>query len=642
MFYLSVENGDEVDGDVQEDEGDAAMGDENGDNSTATDAAAPHASQVGSTAHSTSSGAATSTSQDSALRNTELHLLFGKNFSHPACRRRLLNVVLPQEVDPESDRVARSEDEHALLIGSLVDLNSNAGVRAAGALLQFADAHRIGAVNVDGGGGCLVLEIRPLSIDNVVAVDETTFTALQIFAEAAAPTSGSRFGSWNKRREGLSLFGLVSAHCKSALGSKYLRYMFRCPPRNLSVILQRQEVVAYFANPAQNDLVKILQGHLRSIRNLSHLLKKIATTQALVRDWKALLKSIQSLLTVGEIASTEREGSIEILKSLRNSVTDELHATTEHLARIFDAEESVTKGRFCVNPGVDEELDQKRRIHNGLPDLLQKVALEEINDLPEFMHACTMTYVPQVGYMLVVDPWDENETVTEETEAIQGLPDMDFLFCAGGVPHFKTRRCRELDEVIGDTATSIAEHETDIMVRLTKHVLARSDLILAPCRYAALLDCLLALAVTAGQYNWSRPYVAEHIHQVKIQAGRHPLQELCTPTFIPNDTTIGERARMAVLTGPNACGKSVYLKQVGMIALLAHLGSWVPAEVAVIPVMDRASTYCLVIPEKPIIVGCICNKISIENVSPPLIPRFAPASRPSSRCRWACPPSWWT
>ena len=73
------------------------------------------------------------------------------------------------------------------------------------------------------------------------------------------------------------------------------------------------------------------------------------------------------------------------------------------------------------------------------PNFVQ-VALEEINDLPEFMHACTMTYVPQVGYMLVVDPWDENETVTEETEAIQGLPDMDFLFCAGGVPHFKTRR----------------------------------------------------------------------------------------------------------------------------------------------------------------------------------------------------------
>ena len=355
---------------MDDNDGDAAMVDENGADSTAV----PNASHVGSTTHSTSSGAnATSTTQDSALRNTELHLLFGKSFSHPACRRRLLNVVLPQEVDPESDRVERSEDEHALLIGSLVDLNSNTGVRAAGALLQFADANRIGAVNVDGAGGCLVLEIRPLSIDTVVAIDETTFTALQIFAEDAAPTSGSRFGSWNKRREGLSLFGLVNAHCKSALGTKYLRYMFRCPPRNLSVILQRQEVVAFFANPAQNDLVKILQGHLRCIRNLSHLLKKIATTQALVRDWRALLKSMQSLLTVGEIAATEREGSIEILQSLRSSVTDELHAATEHLARIFDAEASVSKGRFCVNPGVDDELDQKRRVHNGLPDLLQKV-----------------------------------------------------------------------------------------------------------------------------------------------------------------------------------------------------------------------------------------------------------------------------
>ena len=69
-----------------------------------------------------------------------------------------------------------------------------------------------------------------------------------------------------------------------------------------------------------------------------------------------------------------------------------------------------------------------------------QVAIEEINDLPEFMHACTMSYVPQVGYMLVVDPWDGNETITEETEAIQGLPDLDFLFCVGGVPHFKTRR----------------------------------------------------------------------------------------------------------------------------------------------------------------------------------------------------------
>ena len=73
--------------------------------------------------------------------NPNLILLFsfhvsGKNFSTPACRRRVLNIVLPQEVDPDSGCSIRSEEEHGILIGSLIDLTSNAGVRAVGGLLQ--------------------------------------------------------------------------------------------------------------------------------------------------------------------------------------------------------------------------------------------------------------------------------------------------------------------------------------------------------------------------------------------------------------------------------------------------------------------------------------------------------------------------
>jgi DNA mismatch repair protein MSH5 len=160
-------------------------------------------------------------------------------------------------------------------------------------------------------------------------------------------------------------------------------------------------------------------------------------------------------------------------------------------------------------------------------------------------------------------------------------------FVVDGIPHFKTKRCRELDEVLGDTATSISEHETAIMVRLTNHILAKSEMLLMPTRYAALLDCLLSLAGAAVRYNWRRPYVAEQIQQMQITNGRHPLQELCSDIFVANHTLLGQNARMAVLTGPNACGKSVYLKQVGLIAYLAHLGSWVPAEVAVVPIIDQ-------------------------------------------------------
>ncbi len=125
------------------------------------------------------------------------------------------------------------------------------------------------------------------------------------------------------------------------------------------------------------------------------------------------------------------------------------------------------------------------------------------------------------------------------------------------------------------------------MMQLIRYILARTDFLLAPTRYAALLDSLIALAAAAIHYNWRRPYVSDQVEAMHIQNGRHPLQELCSPTFVPNDTRLGETARMAILTGPNACGKSVYLKQVGLIAFLAHIGSWVPAEAAVIPLMDK-------------------------------------------------------
>ena len=79
-------------------------------------------------------------------------------------------------------------------------------------------------------------------------------------------------------------------------------------------------------------------------------------------------------------------------------------------------------------------------------------------------------------------------------------------------------------------------------------------------RYAALLDCLLSLAAVAVENDWVRPCVQEAGQGLLVESGRHPLQEMCTNTFVANHTRM-DSAKMMVLTGPNACGKSVYLKQ---------------------------------------------------------------------------------
>ena len=83
---------------------------------------------------------------------------------------------------------------------------------------------------------------------------------------------------------------------------------------------------------------------------------------------------------------------------------------------------------------------------------------------------------------------------------------------------------------------------------------------------------MLGLATASKENNWVRPKINED-GILTIQDGRHPLQELCISTFVPNDTNLGGCQNKAmILTGPNACGKSVYLKQVGIICYLAHLG----------------------------------------------------------------------
>ena len=84
-----------------------------------------------------------------------------------------------------------------------------------------------------------------------------------------------------------------------------------------------------------------------------------------------------------------------------------------------------------------------------------------------------MLYVPQIGYMLAIQPWLNMPTSAEEFN----FPDLKFMFIANNVPHFKSQRCLELDESMGDTATNICDHETSIMIALSAHILKQSALL---------------------------------------------------------------------------------------------------------------------------------------------------------------------
>lgn len=147
-----------------------------------------------------------------------------------------------------------------------------------------------------------------------------------------------------------------------------------------------------------------------------------------------------------------------------------------------------------------------------------------------------------------------------------------------------------MDILLGDTQCEITDQETAIMHKLQNAILESYRTLIEVQDLCAELDCLLSLAASATEFNYVRPSVVSE-RVININGGRHPIQEVCCSPFVPNDTLSNtNNGKMKVLTGPNASGKSVYLKQVALIVYMAHIGSFVPAESAVIGCVDRIFT----------------------------------------------------
>ena len=245
-----------------------------------------------------------------------------------------------------------------------------------------------------------------------------------------------------------------------------------------------------------------------------------------VREWKCLKMSIMNMALLAELCSKQLANddaqNVEVLKTLASfSTSQDLRLVVSAIEAVFDVEASEEKGRFVVLPGVEACLDEKRRLHNGLPDLLHRVAQEELDQVPACIIEYTMLYVPQVGYLLAAHPWWNDQEPVPDLESFETLK---FMFISNGVPHFKTRRCLELDATIGDTASDIAEMETSIMIRLSTVVLASTRLLIELTCLASELDAILSLAITALERNWIRPSINDsQPGPISIVNGRHPV-----------------------------------------------------------------------------------------------------------------------
>ncbi|KAK0535449.1 hypothetical protein OC835_002362 [Tilletia horrida] len=457
------------------------------------------------------------------------------------------------------------------------------------------------------GNPCSSSTLRISSIDGIVlqnclSISAESRIALDVFGEE----SHAALHSSSRKHEGLSLFGILDT-TRTPISHALLRRWLLLPTTQLDVINSRQAAVATFASPSNVTAVRSIERELKGVKNIPKMLGKLMNGTAKLPDWKAILKFCYHVLVIREsmldFALSEPVDLVQKVKTLCDKRI--LNFCSQHIAGIIDFDESITESRICIRSGYDEELDRWKQLYAGLPDLLNKFATDVRPDVNPSYQEISVCYFPQLGYLLAIP---KTEDMQEEVPMLEGW---DFQFASENALYFKGEKMRDLDVHLGDIQTLIVEREIEHLYALQQAVCQHAPALLQMADLLAELDCLLALADAAARFAWVRPEVTDEV-VIEIFQGRHALQELTVDSFVPNDAYLCGRASpssdlnssqeqvdedqkehgksLLVITGANGSGKSVYLKQIGLIVLLAHIGSFIPAQGARIGLCDQILT----------------------------------------------------
>ncbi|XP_070196128.1 mutS protein homolog 5-like isoform X2 [Littorina saxatilis] len=503
----------------------------------------------------------------------KLVFLPSTDFALEASKRRILSLSVPALPSHST------ETERVLYFNSVLPMDSFCVIKAIGGLLKYLDQARVGVELEESSVRVPVLGFRTFTVEDQMIIDDSTYSALQIFHKEAHP-SVYKVGTSSSSKEGLSLFGILN-RCKSQIGSKQLRLWFVRPLKNLSMLKQRLDAISFLTQPRNIEVLSSLQSNLKHVKNVGRILARMIEARAMPSDWMTLYKAVYHAIVIGDICRSQAQQVDIFRKTAQILAADELLMIVSILSKTVDFDAPSDNNSFMVKTGVDEELDEKKRLYFGLPDLMTKVAREELSRLGDNIKTCNVIYLPQICYLLAVPKPDGIDSGDFY------MPGMQFMFECNNVLHYKSARTRDLDNMLGDTLCDIKDMEMSIMLKLQNTIVQHSAVLLDIMEYAAQLDCLQSLASCAIEFGYVRPELTED-DVIDVKKGRHPIQELCCSPFIPNDIqSSGAHGKVKILTGPNACGKSVYLKQVAVIVYMAHIGSFVPAESALVGQIDR-------------------------------------------------------
>lgn len=359
---------------------------------------------------------------------------------------------------------------------------------------------------------------------------------------------------------------------QTTMGSRLLKRWLNRPLRDHQLLSERQEGVKELL--AERDY-QHLQQLLVNIADLERILARVALKSARPRDLIALR---ESLFLFPEIKHALQKYRASYLVCLENAIQPftEIHDLLQ--CAILDNPPVTIRDGGVIAAGYDEELDQLLALSENAGDYLLK--LEETEKQRTGLSTLKVGYNRIHGYYIEISRL-QSENVPNDYTRRQTLKNAE---------RFITPELKAFEEkALSARERALAREKLLYEALLNQLIPFVSDLQLT-AQAIAELDVLNNFAERAATLNWSCP-ILQHEPGIHIEAGRHPVVEAVTKqAFVPNDIELDQHQKMLVITGPNMGGKSTYMRQVALIVLLAHVGSFVPARAANIGPIDRIFT----------------------------------------------------
>jgi DNA mismatch repair protein MutS len=371
-----------------------------------------------------------------------------------------------------------------------------------------------------------------------------------------------------------TLFSTLNSS-RTPMGARMLRGWLARPLLELPSLLRRQQSVAAFAGDSR--MREEVRELLRKVPDLERLLNRVRTFTATPRDLGSLghgLAQAPALLSLtGGGSNGFRETPLSGLKSC-----DE---TTALIQAAIAEDPPVTVGEgTAIRSGFDPQLDELRNLSTDARSSIAAIEAEA--------RQSTGIKSLKVGYNRVFGYYIE----VSRANLDRVPPGFERRQTLTGGERFITPELKALEEKILTAGERIAELERSIFRRVCSEISAYGERIMQTAHAIAWLDCVCSLAETASQRGWVRPEVNEE-DAIRVREGRHPVVEaaLGAGRFVPNDIDLSNSTnQVAIITGPNMSGKSTYIRQVAILALLAQTGSFVPAAEAEFGLVDRIFT----------------------------------------------------